>query len=78
MIAGNIFNQPTRGGFAMSTRYSVRRLVTAAGVLSLLLFSVSGAAWAANTQEILQAVKDGVPNTGDNRVVMAELFSRDG
>ncbi len=62
----------------MSTRNSVSRLVTAAGVLALLLFSLSGAAWAANTQEILQAVKNGVPNTLDNRVVMAELFSRDG
>jgi hypothetical protein len=62
----------------MSTRNSVSRLVTAAGLLALLLFSLSGAAWAANTQEILQAVKNGVPNTLDNRVVMAELFSRDG
>ena len=62
----------------MSTRNSVSRLVTAAGVLALLLFSLSGAAWAANTQEILQAVKNGVPGTLDNRVVMAELFSRDG
>ncbi len=62
----------------MTTRNSFRRLVTGAGVLAFLLFSLSGAAWAANTQEIVQAVKDGVPNSGNNRVVMAELFSRDG
>ncbi len=62
----------------MSTRTNVRRLVTVAGALALLLFTMSGTVWAANTQEILQAVKDGVPNDGSNRVVMAELFSRDG
>lgn len=62
----------------MTMPNSFRRLVTGAGVLALLLFSLSGAAWAANTQEIVQAVKDGVPNSGNNRVVMAELFSRDG
>lgn len=62
----------------MSMRNRVRRVVTAAGVLALLLFSLSGAAWAANTDEILQAVKNDVPNTGNNRVVMGELFSRDG
>jgi hypothetical protein len=62
----------------MSNRNRVRSLATVAGVLALLLFSMSGAAWAANTSEILQAVKNGVPNDGNNRVVMAELFSRDG
>jgi hypothetical protein len=62
----------------MSNRNRVRSLATVAGVLALLLFSMSGVAWAANTQEILQAVKNGVPNDGNNRVVMAELFSRDG
>jgi len=62
----------------MSMRNSIRRLVTAAGVLALLLFTLSGTVMAANTSEILQAVKNGVPNDGNNRVVMAELFSRDG
>ena len=61
----------------MTTRNSVRRLVTAAGVLALLLFPAAGAAWAADTGEILQAVKNDVPNVGNARVVMAELFSRD-
>lgn len=61
----------------MFTRNNVRRLVTAAGVLTLLLFSLSGAVWAANANEILQAVKNDVPNTLDNRVVMGELFARD-
>ncbi len=62
----------------MSTRKCLRRLLTAAGVLALALFTFSGVALAANTDEILQAVKNDVPNSLDNRVVMAELFSRDG
>ena len=61
----------------MSTRKCLRRLLTAAGVLALVLFTFSGAAMAANTSEILQAVKNDVPNTKDNRVVIAELFSAD-
>ncbi len=50
-------------------------------VLALLLMIVSvfsGAAMAAEDLEIIQAVKNGVPNVGDNRVVMGEVFARDG
>jgi len=61
----------------MTTRNSFRRLLATAGALAVMLLTVSGAAMAVNTGEILQAVKNDVPNTGNARVVMAELFSRD-
>ncbi len=35
------------------------------------------AAHAAKSKEILQAVKSGVPNTGSNRVVLAEITAGD-
>jgi hypothetical protein len=50
-------------------------------VLALLLMIVSvfsGAAMAVEDLEIIQAVKNGVPNVGDNRVAMGEVFARDG
>jgi hypothetical protein len=47
--------------------------------LLLMIASVfSGAAMAVEDLEIIQAVKNGVPNVGDNRVVMGEVFARDG
>ena len=47
--------------------------------LLLVVASVfSGAAFAAEDLEILQAVKNGVPNMGSDRVVMGEVFARDG
>lgn len=53
-----------------------RRLSVLTTVLALLLVAVPG--WAAFEKEILQAVKDGVPNAGDSRVVMGEVFASDG
>lgn len=50
-------------------------------LLALLLMIapvVTGAAMAVAELEIIQAVKNGVPNVGDNRVVMGEVFARDG
>ncbi len=49
-------------------------LIMSALVLALML---GGAAHAAQSKEILQAVKSGVPNTGDNRVVLAEITAGD-
>lgn len=62
----------------MSMLNRIRRLVTVVGVLALLLLTLSGTAWASNTLEILQAVKNSVPNSGNDRVVMGEVFARDG
>ncbi len=45
--------------------------------LVLLALLVSGSAFAAESKEILQAVKSGVPNTADNRVVLAEITAGD-
>jgi hypothetical protein len=45
--------------------------------LVLLALMVAGAAHAAESKEILQAVKSGVPNTGNNRVVLAEITAGD-
>ena len=45
--------------------------------LAVLVFAICGAVQAAENKEILQAVKNGVPNTADNRVVLAELFSNE-
>ncbi len=50
-------------------------------LLSLLLVVASvfsGAAFAAEDLEIIQAVKNGTPVSGGNRVVMGEVFARDG
>ncbi len=55
--------------------------LSSAVLLALLLMVfpvVTGAAMAAEQLEIIQAVRDGVPNSGDDRVVIGELFSRDG
>jgi hypothetical protein len=47
--------------------------------LLLMVFPVvTGAAMAAEPLEIIQAVLDGVPNVGDDRVVLGEVFARDG
>jgi hypothetical protein len=43
--------------------------------LAVLVPAMGSVATAAENREILQAVKNGVPNTADNRVVLAELFS---
>ena len=50
------------------------RFVPAVLLLALL---ATGGAFAAESKEILQAVKSGVPNTGNNRVVMAEITAGD-
>jgi len=50
------------------------RIVPAMLLLALL---ATGSVFAAESKEILQAVKSGVPNTGDNRVVMAEITAGD-
>lgn len=50
-------------------------LLTASLVLLALAMAV--AAHAAESKEILQAVKNGVPNSGDNRVVLAEITAGD-
>ena len=50
-------------------------------ILALLLMIapiLTGAAMAAEDLEILQAVRDGVPTVGNNRVAMGEVFARDG
>jgi hypothetical protein len=50
-------------------------LTTASLVLLALMLAVP--AHAAMSKEILQAVKSGVPNVGNNRVVMAEITAGD-
>jgi len=49
----------------------------APAVLALLALLLGGPAHAAVSKEILQAVKNGVPNVGSNRVVMAEITAGD-
>ena len=56
----------------------VHQLLAALGILLLALFCLVGTASALDTHEIVQAVKNDVPNTADNRVAMGELFARDG
>lgn len=58
-----------------SLRERAWRIAAAATLLALL--AAGSAAMAAESKEILQAVKSGVPNTGDNRVVLAELTAGD-
>ncbi len=45
--------------------------------LVLLALVMAGAVHAAESKEILQAVKSGVPNSGNNRVVLAEITAGD-
>lgn len=45
--------------------------------LVLLALLSAGTIHAAESKEILQAVKSGVPNTGDNRVVLVEITAGD-
>jgi hypothetical protein len=56
-------------------RHSI--LVRFAPAVLLLALLASGGAFAVESKEILQAVKSGVPNTGNNRVVMAEITAGD-
>lgn len=63
------------------TRWLSIKLPSAVLLALLLLIApgiVTGAAMAAADLEILQAVRNGVPNSGDNRVVIGEVFARDG
>lgn len=62
------------------TRWLTAKLPSAVLLALLLLIApvMSGAGMAAEPLEIIQAVLDGVPNVDDNRVVMGEVFARDG
>jgi hypothetical protein len=68
-----------QGGTKM-TRWLTSKLPSAVLLALLLMIApvMSGAAMAAEDLEIIQAVLDGVPNVGNNRVVMGEVFARDG
>jgi hypothetical protein len=62
----------------MVMRNPVRRFgLLATASLVLLALMAAGAVHAAESKEILQAVKSGVPNTGSNRVVLAEITAGD-
>jgi hypothetical protein len=59
-------------------RNPARRFVwLATASLVVLALLAAGAAHAAESKEILQAVKNGVPNTGSNRVVLVEITAGD-
>jgi hypothetical protein len=59
-------------------RNPARRFVWfATASLVVLALLAAGVAHAAESKEILQAVKSGVPNTGDNRVVLVEITAGD-
>jgi len=62
------------------TRWLSAKLPSAVLLALLLMIApiIPGAVMAAESLEIIQAVLDGVPNVGNNRVVMGEVFARDG
>ena len=62
------------------TRWLNSKLPSAVLLAMLLMIAplIPGAVMAAEPLEIFQAVLDDVPNVGNNRVVMGEVFARDG